>query len=179
MWPLPVLGGSPGPELTATAPEGCTSVGGAGFVGKCCHFHDSQLIELEFVKSVPFVGFYTERRHNGRSQRSSRAQPGCNSTRGMPEGQLPGADLEPYTLSLAVSRDHTGLQAASRAPAPPHGHRGPHLRSPFLPEVTCPPGCGGLQSQREGRTLCPGSHLVTLPIELCVSNFKINSVFTR
>lgn len=76
MWPLLVLEGSPGPQLTATAPEGCMSVEGAGFVGKCCHFHDSQHIELEFVKSVPFVGFYTERRQKGRSQRLSQAQPG-------------------------------------------------------------------------------------------------------
>lgn len=113
-WPLPVLEGSLGPELTAAVPKGYASVDGAGFVGRGCHFHDSQHTELEFMKSVPFARFHTERTHKGSSQRLIQGQPGCCSSRDIPEGQLPGADpscLEPRML--AVTRGHTGVQAES------------------------------------------------------------------
>ena len=159
-WPLPVLEGSLGPELTAAVPKGYASVDGAGFVGRGCHFHDSQHTELEFMKSVPFAHFHPERTHKGSSQRLIQGQPGCCSSRDIPEGQLPGADpshLEP--CMLAVTRGHMGGQAESRTPASLHGHRlRLHLKTSFH-------GPGGLQSGTEGVTPRP------VPSTLHVSQF--------
>lgn len=165
---------SPCPEREPeTRADSCSARGlcvcaWSGVYGKGCHFCDSQRTELEFMKSVPFARFCTERGHKGSSQRLIQGQSGCCSSKDIPEGQLPRANLshlEP--CMLAVTRGHTGVQAGSRAPASLHRHRLHfHLKTSFQ-------GHGGLQSRKEGVTPCP------VPITLQVSHFKINSMLTR
>ena len=156
----PCPGREPGTKADSCSARGLCIFGWSGVSGKGCHFHDSQSTELEFMKSVPFACFYTERDHKGSSQRLIQGQPGCCSSKGIPEGQLPRANpshLEP--CMLAVTRGHTGVQAESRALAWLHGHRLHfHLKTSFHDP-------GGLQSGKKGVTPCP------VPITLCVSHF--------
>lgn len=61
---------------------------------KCCHSCASQGTELAFIKPVP-LRVSTERRHTGSPRGPASLpgppppQPGCNSTRGTPEGLAP------------------------------------------------------------------------------------------